>query len=589
MQPSETESVVARQYPASWFRAAVATAVAAAVFCAIVGVKLVANNAWSKTGGLVHAEELSALKAQLTASPRDAALKEQIRALDYQLREEFFRRKVLSEQGAILLLGGVIVLVLSLRFAARCRKSPPLPSGPVETTQLREGLAMRSRWAIATIAVVFGTAALVLVTGSDPDVIPEALEAIEKAPKEVPKPPVKDTYPSPEEIRKNWPRFRGPGGLGISAYTNVPSSWNGKTGEGLLWKTEVPLPGKNSPVVWADRIFLTGADKQNRAVYCFDAASGKLLWQKPVNTAASSTEIPQEPMEDTGYAAPTAVTDGRRVYAMFANGDIAGLDFDGNEVWSTNLGVPVNVYGHAASLAMWQDLVIVQYDQGGAEDGKSRLLAIKGPTGKIAWEEYRQVPNSWSSPIVIQHGKEYQVITAADPWVMANDPSSGVLLWKANCLSGDIGPSPVYGGGLVFVTNAYAKTAAIRPDGFDDVTETHVAWTAEDGLPDMCSPLCDGKRLYLLAEGLFTCYNAATGDKFYEQDLDDLYHASPTLVGDRIYLLNDNGVMIIIKASDKYEEVGRAELGEICHASPAFLDGRIYIRGEKHLFCIGAK
>jgi len=589
MQPSETENPITKQYPASWFRAAVITAAAAAVFCAIVGVKLVTNNVQSKTGGLVHAEELSVLKAQLKANPRDEALKEQIRLLDYQLREEFFRRKAFSDRGAILLFGGVIVLVLSLRFAAACRRSPPLPTEPAETTQLREGLAMRSRWAVATIAVVFGTAALVLVTGSDPDVIPAALEAIEKAPKEVPKPPVKSAYPSPEEIRKNWPRFRGPGGLGISAYTNAPSSWNGKTGDGILWKAEVPLPGKSSPVVWSDRIFLTGAEKQNRAVYCFDTDSGKLLWQKPVNTAASSTEIPQEPMEDTGYAAPTAVTDGTRVYAMFANGDITGFDFQGSQVWATNLGVPENAYGHAASLSIWQDLVIVQYDQATAEDGKSRLLALKGPTGKIAWEEYREVPNSWASPIVIQHSKEHQIITSADPWVMANDPSSGALLWKANCISGDIGPSPVYSNGLVYATNVYAKVVAIRPDGIDDVTETHIAWEAEDGLPDMCSPLCDGKRLYLLAEGLFTCYNATTGDKIYEQDLDDMYHASPTLVGDKIYLLNDEGVMIIVKASDKFEEVGRAELGEICHASPAFLDGRIYIRSEKHLYCIGAK
>ena len=75
-------------------------------------------------------------------------------------------------------------------------------------------------------------------------------------------------------------------------------------------------------------------------------------------------------------------------------------------------------------------------------------------------------------------------------------------------------------------------------------------------------------------------------------DLDDLgmsFSASPSVAGDRVYLLSQTGLMLMVKAGREYEELGRAELGEKCTSSPAFMDGRIYIRGERHLYCIGSK
>ena len=165
---------------------------------------------------------------------------------------------------------------------------------------------------------------------------------------------VKGDYPSREAIGRNWPRFRGPGGLGISAYTNVPSSWNGITGEGVLWKTPVPLAGQNSPIVWENRVFLTGASEDEREVYCFDADSGELLWQRAVADVPGSPSEPPEVDDVTGFAAPTAVTDGKRVYAIFANGDLACFDFDGKRLWAMSLGNPDNLYvnGHGVDSSL---------------------------------------------------------------------------------------------------------------------------------------------------------------------------------------------------------------------------------------------
>ena len=260
------------------------------------------------------------------------------------------------------------------------------------------------------------------------------------------------------------------GRLGISAYTNVPETWDAKSGKGIVWKTPVPLPGNNSPVVWGKRVFLSGADQRRREVYCFDADSGKLLWQQAVPGTPQSTAQPPKVNDDTGYAASTTATDGRRVFAIFANGDLAAFDFSGKLAWSKSLGLPENSYGHASSLATYKNLLLVQFDQGSSRAPKSKLLAFDSATGKIVWQVARPVPNSWSTPIVIRHADRDQVITAADPWVIAYNPADGAEIWRAKCLKTDIGPSPVFADGQVFVANDNCVLSAIRADGHGDVT-----------------------------------------------------------------------------------------------------------------------
>jgi len=324
-------------------------------------------------------------------------------------------------------------------------------------------------------------------------------------------------------------------------------------------------------------------------VYCFDAISGRLLWTGEVPTtlqAGKKLEIGQ----DTGFAASTVATDGRRVYAIFATGDVGCFDFDGKRVWARSLGIPDSAYGYTCSLEVYRNVLFVQYDQAGVEDQKSRLLALDGFSGRSLWEAKRPVANSWTSPILIKVGDKYQLITLGDPWVISYDPGSGTEIWRAKCVSGDLVPSAIYAGGLVFVVEPYTQVVAVRPDGRGDVTGTHIAWRAEDGGPDICSPVGNGELVFVVTtEGTLKCYKAADGSKVYEKELDTGFRASPSLVGDKLYLLDEKGVMYIAEAGPQYKELARCRLGEDCWASPAFADGRIYLRGIKNLYSIGNK
>lgn len=397
---------------------------------------------------------------------------------------------------------------------------------------------------------------------------------------------VADYSPSAADYARNWPVFRGPG-LG-SATGSFPTKWNGPEGEGVLWKTAISLPGWNSPVVWGDRVFLTGADSKSRTIYCVSADTGKLIWKQPL-PALSKGPAP-EVMSDTGYAAPTAATDGKRVFAIFPNGDLFAYSFSGKRLWSHSLGTPESQYGYAASLATFRSLVIVQFDQGTAEDGKSALIAFQGATGKIVWRVKRPVGGSWASPVVVRDGDSGIVLTNANPWTMAYDALTGHELWRANLMSGDVAPSPACAGGTAFFCNNGAVLAAVRLGGKGDVTKTHVAWQASDGLPDITSPAVAGSLLFLIStEGTLTCYDTQQGKKLWDHSLEASFKASPVIAGGLVYLQDADGVMHVIEAGRSFKSVVTCALGEKVNATPAFVGGRIYIRGEKHLFCIGGK
>lgn len=396
-----------------------------------------------------------------------------------------------------------------------------------------------------------------------------------------------DYYPGDDEIDINWPVFRGPRGSAVVSTGNYPTKWNGSKKDGILWKSRVPLPGENSPVVWGDRVFISGATSTKRGIFCFDAKSGKLLWAHDVKSTVKSPDV----MADTGYAAPTMAVDGKRAFAIFANGDLVCCDFDGKELWSRNLGVPESQYGHASSLAMFCSLLLVQYDQGSSgKDGKSAIFAFQGGTGKLVWYAKRTVPNSWSTPIVVNTGERDEVITCANPWVISYDPMTGNEIWRVGCLGGDVAPSPAYYDGLIFATNVDTCLAAIKPGGEGDVTKSHILWKANEYLPSITSPVSNGELVFVVSsEGMLTCYDAKTGKKAWDHDLQVMCNASPIVVGKLLYLLDAEGNMHIIQAGRSFREESTASLGEKTSATSAFVGGKIYIRGKENLYCVGDK
>jgi outer membrane protein assembly factor BamB len=549
-----------------WRQVFTCTAGVALLFSVFVSVEMFQIWRQMKASNPLDHPRLIALRGDLARQPESNALKEEIRIEEAALRERFLVNDKQLRDGAWLLLVGLAIFALAGRTALGLRQKLPIPVMRTSTYDPDRRLSLPGRVAVLAMTLLLIAAAATI-------------------------PLLRERDTTIENARGIWARFRGPGGLGISPYAEAPLDFDAREGQerNIRWKAVTPLPGLSSPVIWNDRVFLTGALPSSREVYCFDALTGKLLWRRPVSAGPESSQVPENVYSETGYAAPTPVTDGRHVWALFANGDVVCLDLFGKTSWCVNMGLPQNMYGLAASPTLLDGKLVLQIDQDYGDDDKPRsaLIALNAETGEVAWKTARDVESSWPSPIVIQVASEMQIITCANPWTIAYEPEKGSEIWRVDCLEGDGGPSPSFGEGFVLAVNVGSPLVAIRPNGKGDVTKSHVVWRYDDGLPDVCSPLAGRGMVWLQSsDGFLTCLDGKTGKKLWDNDLGMNVYSSPALAGDRIYVIGRKGKLVVLAAEGRYRELATGHLGEECDASPAFAENRMYVRGKKHLFCM---
>jgi outer membrane protein assembly factor BamB len=562
-------------------RALILTAWIAGAFCLLVCGVMVYEHFEAATNDPWKSPQLLALKEKLAAEPKNGPLQNEIRQLDLIFRRNFRHRLSLDKTGAWLLLGGMLALVLAAGKAAALKKTLPLPQPKPDAGEQSMKLASRARWSLAGVGLVVAGSLLIIRLGNT-SALPADHAAWQKLldrPGEQEAPTGK--APALSEFQTNWPRFRGWDGSGAAA-------WDLNTLPGILWRSAIPAPGHSSPIVWGDRVFISGGAADRREVFCYNASSGALLWRRTIeNVPGSPLKIPEAP-EETGCAAPTMATDGRRVYAIFANGDLGALNFDGSVVWTKYLGPLKNPYGHAASLAVWGDNLLIQLDQGETRAEGSKLISLQGASGRVLWERSRPVPASWATPIIIETAGKTQIITLADPWVIAYTLADGNELWRAQLLENEVVPSPVFAGGFVLVLSPGARLIALRPDGTGDVTRSHVAWAADENVPDIASPVGNGELVFTVTSaGTTTCFGVNDGKKIWETNLDTEVQASPGLLGGRLFVLGENGALVTLQAGRELHEMGRTQLPDKFDASPAFANGHVFLRGVTNLYCLG--
>ncbi len=598
------------------------TAIVAFVFSFIVAILLMLNYYQLKANDPLELESMELLVERLKDEPNNEALKNEIRSLDLLARKAFFTSQWQVKTGRYLLLLGAITWIFAMRyyFTARSRIAEP----DAEQVSEVSARSFSQRWIMIAGGTILLLAFLASFAANDhlklyqasgegevgEPAVDESIEviAITETPDvgEVEADVLAESQlegeseadndladqsggeESPEESAPaalselagtHHNGFRGPFGNGVSQHKNIPVDWDGAAGRNVRWKTEIPKQGYNSPVLWEDKIFLSGGDKSVRSVYCFSAKTGELLWQQEVRDIPGSPATPPRVTEDTGLSAPTVTTDGTRVYAIFATGDIIAFTMTGKRVWARNLGVPDNHYGHSSSLIIWKNHLLVQYDSN--KGGK--LLSLDTSTGNTRWETKRQVGISWASPILAEIEGNTQVILSAEPLVAGYDPETGEELWSVDCMMGEVGPSPAFGGGLVYAANEYARLVAIKPGAADPVV-----WENDEYLPEIASPVVSGGLIFIATSyGVLACFDAASGEKYWEEEAPQGFSASPLVADGKLYAMDSGGTMHIFSLSKEKKKLGAPVLGERAYASPAFSEGTIYLRGEKYLYCIG--
>ncbi len=603
-------------------------AIISGIFTALVALLLLLNYLQISSNDPLESETMELLIERMRDEPNNEELIQEIRHLDLLARKAFFTSQWQINTGRYLMLFGAILFVVALRLYYSLTSNIEEPeSQNVDDTRAR---LLSQRWIIGVGGILFLVAFLssfavrnhlgdYMAEATDTGEViqspeDEGIEIVEvtesSAEDQVTAEPVdrdqqvtessevgdeeisRETgqtgrqptiaavpaFPPLTEIRENHNSFRGPLGHGISYSSNIPVDWDGGEGRNILWKVQISKPGYNSPVIWEDRLFIAGADNQGGMVYCFDRHTGKILWQQEVKDIPGSPDEIPTVTEDTGLSAPSVATNGINVYAIFANGDIAAFTNDGKYVWGRNLGMPDNHYGHSSSLLVWENQVLVQYD---ANDG-GRVLSLNSQTGETIWDTKRNVNVSWASPILAEIDGKFQMIMSADPLVAGYDIETGKELWAVNCLYGEVGSSPAFSDGIVYAASEYARLVAIKPG-----PSPSIIWEDDEYLPEVASPVVsEGLVFVATTYGVLVCYDAKTGEKYWEQEFNNSFYPSPVIADGKLFATDVMGITHIFRVSKTVELINEPELDETITTTPAFMDGMIYMRGDQNLYCI---
>jgi outer membrane protein assembly factor BamB len=400
----------------------------------------------------------------------------------------------------------------------------------------------------------------------------------------------------------NWPAWRGPDGSGVTPEKSLPTRWSAT--ENVRWRIPLPDRGNSTPAVWGHQVFVTQAvEKDNtRLLICFSRHDGKLLWQQSVKWEAK-----EESHKENPPCSASPVIDGERVIVSHASAGVFCYDLSGKEQWRRELGRLEFEWGSGSSPVLHGDACILYHGPGKG----AHLIALDKRTGKTLWkydepaidvgqrtDGFRgQEPGvicTYSTPIIVKAPGRDELLMSFPRYLRAFDPRTGQELWHCDGLNPLVYTSPIHGDGIAVAMGGYfGNTIAVKTGGSGDVTATHRLWQAERTKAGIGSGVVRGGHIYTVnASGIAECIELKTGRNVWTERVkgdgpkSDTW-SSMVLSSDRLYILNQSGDCVVLKASPKFEIIGANSVGnEMCNASLAVSDGDLFIRTHKHLWCI---
>ena len=384
---------------------------------------------------------------------------------------------------------------------------------------------------------------------------------------------------------QEWVRFRGPNGTGVSK-TKIPAVWSA---DKIAYKVELPGQGHSSPILWGEKVFLTGSseDASRLLVFCVDGRNGEIEWTR--DYPYHEYRIHQF----NSFASPTVAVDSERVYVSWGVPEqlmLAAFDHDGNEVWTKDLGPYESQHGCGASPMIFGNKVILANDQ----KGPSSIIALDAKTGATVWKTPRHSGAAGYGTAVARldyAGNPELVVNSQADGISGIDPETGEVKWSyrdafrlrsaSSAMLADgivIGTCGSGGGGDYLI--------AVRPPRSAGDTPEEV-YQIRRNAPYVPTSLIKDGLLFLLDDSAFmSCADVKTGEVIWNERMAGRFFASPVCAGDRIFCVADDGKVTVVKAAKEFEVLGTYDLGEGSNATPAIANGKLYLRTLKHLMVV---
>jgi outer membrane protein assembly factor BamB len=412
---------------------------------------------------------------------------------------------------------------------------------------------------------------------------------------------------------------------GVLDNADIPETFDFDKMENVRWKLKIPGMGISSPVIWGNKLFLTtavsDADKagfkpglygdvtpvkdssvHEWKVFCINKDKGEIIWEKTAYKGIP--KIKRHPKST--HANTSVAADGQHVVAFFGSEGLFCYDFNGKLLWQKDLGVLRSAFfvmknaewEFASSPIIHKGILIIQCDV--LEN--SFLAAYDVKSGKELWKSQRDEYPGWCTPNIYTNAGKTYVVVNGFKHRGGYDFVTGSEVWKMSG-GGDIQiPTPIIGDGLIYFNSAHGSSSpimAIKTNASGDISlksgessNSGVQWSIPRGGSYIHTLLLYRNHLYNVNwNGTINCLDPASGKEIYNAKLGKAksFIASPVASDGRIYIVDEEGTVYILKDGDTFELLAEIPMNEICMTAPSITDGMIFFRTQYNLFAVGKK
>jgi len=415
----------------------------------------------------------------------------------------------------------------------------------------------------------------------------------------------------PSASASDWAEWRGPARDGVSLEKGLPTKWS-PAGQNLAWK--VAYGGRSAPIVMGNRVYLQNTsgkgELEQERVICFNADTGKLLWEHRFNVFLSDV-----PPHRVGWASPVGDPLTGNIYAFGVGGTLLGLNNQGKVLWERSLGEDFGLLtthgGRTVSPIVDGDLVIISgvtFMWGQHGRGAHRFMAFDKKTGETVWISApggRPYDTTYAAPIIVNvNGTRLLIQGASDGVVHAIKPQTGEPVWKHEISKRGLNTGVVVHGTTAILTHSeenldsseMGMMVAVDAGSKGEVKKEQTKWSLYGWQGGFSSPVIDGDRLYQVDNGAnIAAFDVTTGKQLWLQNLGTIQKASPVLADGKLYVGTENGKFFILKPNATGAEIldqdqlGTEALPEAIIASVAVSNGRVFLVSDSHLYAIGKK
>jgi len=447
-------------------------------------------------------------------------------------------------------------------------------------------------------------------------------------------------------LSADWPMWGGtPSRNMVSPMTGLPTTWDIKTGKNVKWVAELGSQSYGNPSVGGGVVMIGTNNEALRdpkqpgdrgVLMAFREATGEFMWQAtfeklssgrandwPFQGIASSPLIIGEVAYFTSNRGQIVAVDVQGFHDHENDGPVkdeklAGTN-DPDIIWVFDMLEEVGAFPHnLANCSPVSDGDLLYCSTGNGQDESHvnipspkapSLVAVNRLTGKLAWEDNsvgdRILHGQWSTPAVGDIGGVRQVVHAqGDGWVRGYEAQSGKKLWEFDTNPKDavwpktrneVISTPVIDENVVYISNgqdpehgegvghAYAIDATKR----GDITTTGMLWHFDKIRRSISTAAIKDGMIYLADfSGFLHCLDLKTGKPYWTYDMFAAIWGSPMLIGDKVYLGDEDGDVAVIEHGKTFKLVSEQNMGSSVYATAVPANGALFVMNRNQLYAL---